>query len=67
MSRADEPAGFNEAVNEDWELQPSRRRRPRGFRSMERVGIARRWPGFYEVTPDHHPILGRSRTSPGSI
>jgi sarcosine oxidase subunit beta len=25
---------------------------------LERAGIARRWAGLYEITPDHHPILG---------
>ena len=26
---------------------------------LERAGIASRWAGLYEVSPDAHPILGR--------
>jgi sarcosine oxidase subunit beta len=57
MSRADEPPGFVQTVDEDWEfvhLETAATRLP----LMERTGIARRWAGLYEVTPDHHPILG---------
>ncbi len=64
MSRADEPPAFDQTVDEDWELQhlvAAAERLP----LMERVGIARRWAGLYEVTPDHHPILGPSRDVPG--
>jgi len=25
---------------------------------LPRVNILRYWPGYYEVTPDHHPVLG---------
>jgi sarcosine oxidase, subunit beta len=64
MSRADEPASFNQSVDEDWELthlEAAAARLP----LMERVGIARRWAGLYEVTPDHHPILGPSEDVKG--
>jgi sarcosine oxidase subunit beta len=26
---------------------------------LERAGLASRWAGLYEVSPDAHPILGR--------
>jgi sarcosine oxidase, subunit beta len=64
MSRADEPPAFNQTVDEDWEfthLEAAAGRLP----LMERVGIARRWAGLYEVTPDHHPIIGPSQDIPG--
>jgi sarcosine oxidase subunit beta len=32
---------------------------------LERAGIASRWAGLYEVTPDAHPILGRVPTVEG--
>jgi sarcosine oxidase subunit beta len=64
MSRADEPPAFNQTVDEDWELahlEAAAARLP----LMERVGITRRWAGLYEVTPDHHPIIGPARDVPG--
>jgi sarcosine oxidase subunit beta len=57
MSRVDQPPSFDQTVDEDWELthlETAAARMP----LMERTGIARRWAGLYEVTPDHHPILG---------
>ena len=49
--------GFDQTLDEDSELvhlEASAGRLP----LLERAGIARRWGGLYEVTPDHHPILG---------
>ncbi len=60
MSRADEPPAFNQTVDPDWELahlEAAAARLP----LMERAGITRRWAGLYEVTPDHHPIIGPVR------
>jgi sarcosine oxidase subunit beta len=64
MSRADEPAAFNQTVDEDWELRHLEAAAER-LPLLEQVGIARRWAGLYEVTPDHHPILGPSKDLPG--
>ncbi|MDD8027173.1 MAG: FAD-binding oxidoreductase [Acidobacteriota bacterium] len=64
MSRADEPPAFNQTVDEDWELahlEAGAARLP----LLERAGITRRWAGLYEVTPDHHAIIGRSADVPG--
>jgi len=57
MSRVDQPPSFDQTVDEDWELNHLE---TAAFRLplMERTGIARRWAGLYEVTPDHHPIIG---------
>jgi len=49
--------GFDESVDEAWELVhlvAAAARMP----LLEGAGIARRWAGLYEITPDHHPILG---------
>lgn len=58
MSNADEPAGFDQSVDETWEsihLESAMRRLP----VLAEAGVTSRWAGLYEVTPDAHPILGR--------
>jgi sarcosine oxidase subunit beta len=58
MSNPDEPAGFNQSVDLEWEtvhLEAAVKRLP----LLAEAGIASRWAGLYEVTPDAHPILGR--------
>ena len=32
---------------------------------LEQAGLLSHWAGLYEVTPDHHPILGRIPTVEG--
>jgi sarcosine oxidase, subunit beta len=67
-SKPDEPPGFTHGVDWDW-LEPTMQ-----------VGIARFpwfadetldhracWSGFYEVTPDHNPVLGRMPRAPGWV
>jgi sarcosine oxidase subunit beta len=58
MSNPDEKVGFDQSVDPDWELvhfEAAMERLP----LLERAGIASRWAGLYEVSPDAHPILGR--------
>ena len=58
MSNTDEKVGFDQSVDADWELvhfEAALSRLP----LLERAGIASRWAGLYEVSPDAHPILGR--------
>ena len=58
MSNADEPAGFDQSVDETWEsihLESAMRRLP----VLAEAGVISRWAGLYEVTPDAHPILGK--------
>ena len=58
MSNPDEPAGFDQSVDETWEsmhLESAMHRLP----VLAEAGITSRWAGLYEVTPDAHPILGR--------
>jgi sarcosine oxidase subunit beta len=58
MSNPGESVGFDQSVDADWELvhlTAAIERLP----LLERAGIASRWAGLYEVSPDAHPILGR--------
>jgi sarcosine oxidase subunit beta len=58
MSNLNEPAGFDQHVDREWELvhfDAAMERMP----LLEKAGISNRWAGLYEVSPDAHPILGR--------
>jgi sarcosine oxidase subunit beta len=58
MSNPHEKVGFDQSVDPEWELvhfEAAMERLP----LLERAGIASRWAGLYEVSPDAHPILGR--------
>lgn len=57
MSNPDQAPGFDQTVDADWEvvmLEAAAARMP----LLERAGIARRWAGLYEMTPDRHPLIG---------
>lgn len=58
MSNPNEPPGFDQSVDRQWELnhvEAAMARMP----LLEKVGVSSRWAGLYEVSPDAHPILGR--------
>jgi sarcosine oxidase subunit beta len=58
MSNPDQPVGFEQSVDQEWELvhlEAAMKRLP----TLEKAGLASRWAGLYEVSPDAHPILGR--------
>lgn len=58
MSNPNETPSFDQSVDKDWELvhlEAAIERLP----LLERAGLASRWAGLYEVSPDAHPILGR--------
>jgi sarcosine oxidase subunit beta len=58
MSNPNERVGFDQSIDPEWELvhfEAAMKRLP----LLERAGIASRWAGLYEVSPDAHPILGR--------
>lgn len=58
MSNPDEPTGTNKTVDDDWMLRTVEelcRRAP----AFEEARVLRGWAGFYEITPDDNPILGR--------
>jgi sarcosine oxidase subunit beta len=59
MSNNDEKAGFDQNVDEAFEmvnLEASIARMP----CLEKVGLLSHWAGLYEVTPDAHPIYGKT-------
>jgi sarcosine oxidase subunit beta len=59
MSNQNEKPGFDQTVDEDWELtnlEAAIERMP----LLERASRASHWAGLYEVTPDAHPIYGRT-------
>lgn len=60
MSNLHEPPGHNLMVDWDW-LDTVLAAGLRRFPILERAGLAEKlcWAGFYEITPDHMPILGR--------
>ena len=59
MSNPHEKPGFDQRVDEDWEwtaLEAAMKRMP----LLENVGRLSGWAGLYEMTPDAHPIFGRT-------
>jgi len=59
MSNPNEKPGFNQNVDPDWEfvnLEAATARLP----VLEKAGLASHWAGLYEVTPDAHPIYGKT-------
>ncbi len=59
MSNPNQPPGFDQSVDRDWELtamEAAIKRLP----LLEAAGVASRLAGLYEVTPDAHPILGHT-------
>jgi glycine/D-amino acid oxidase-like deaminating enzyme len=59
-SNLDEPPGFTEGMDWDW-LEPTLQVGVERFPWLAEIGLDRQacWWGYYEVTPDHNPILGR--------
>jgi len=57
MSNQDEKPGYNQNVDEEFELvnlESAIARMP----LLEQAGLTSHWAGLYEVTPDAHPIFG---------
>jgi len=59
MSYTAERPGFLTSYSEDWidDLMAAVDRR---FPVLSEVGIAQRWAGLYEVTPDHNALIGEA-------
>ncbi len=57
MSNPNEKPGFDQRVDPDWELTTFTAALER-LPLLEQAGLAARWAGLYEVTPDAHPIFG---------
>lgn len=60
--------GFAEGMDWNW-LEPTLEAGLGRFPWLERANLDRRasWWGYYEITPDHHPILGRMPGAPGWV
>jgi sarcosine oxidase subunit beta len=59
MSNPNETPGFDQNIDREWELvhlDAAIQRLP----LLERVGLASHLAGLYEVTPDAHPIIGKT-------
>ncbi len=59
MSNNNEKPGFDQSVDEAFEmvnLEAAIARMP----CLEKAGLLSHWAGLYEVTPDAHPIFGRT-------
>jgi sarcosine oxidase subunit beta len=59
MSNPAEDAGFDQSIDTEWEIvaiQAAAERLP----MLENAGRLSHWAGLYEVTPDAHPIFGRT-------
>ncbi|HEY5729588.1 MAG TPA: FAD-binding oxidoreductase [Anaerolineales bacterium] len=60
MSNPSEKPGFDISVDEEWEvanLEAAIERMP----LLENASRASHWAGLYEVTPDAHPVYGKTR------
>jgi sarcosine oxidase subunit beta len=59
MSYRGERPGFVDGFSDDWLpdlLEAMERRAP----ALLDVGLAHRWAGYYEVTPDHNAVIGEA-------
>ena len=66
-SNPDEPAGYNTTFDPAFGERiagPLEAALPR--RVGRGIDLRRSWAGLYEVTPDHHSVLGAARELPGS-
>jgi len=59
MSNPNEKPGFDQSVDPDFELENLEAAIAR-MPLLEKAGLASHWAGLYEVTPDAHPIFGKT-------
>ena len=59
MSNANEQPGFDQSVDEEFELLNLEASIAR-FPLLEQASLVSHWAGLYEVTPDAHPIFGKT-------
>ncbi len=67
-SNPDEPAGFDTAFDPDFPARFAEALETR-FPTVAAAGLdlRRSWAGLYEVTPDHHAVLGAVAGQPGFL
>jgi sarcosine oxidase subunit beta len=59
MSNPHQPPGYDQSIDDAWELvamEAAAKRMP----MLEQAGRMSGWAGLYEVTPDAHPIFGKT-------
>ena len=59
MSNQNEKPGFDQTVDPDFELVNLEKAIER-LPLLEEAGVVSHWAGLYEVTPDAHPIFGKT-------
>jgi sarcosine oxidase subunit beta len=59
MSNPDQAPGFDQSLDADWELTAMEAAMAR-LPMLASAGRLAGWAGLYEVTPDAHPIFGRT-------
>jgi sarcosine oxidase subunit beta len=59
MSNPDQQPGYDQSVDEDFELTNLEAAAKR-LSLLEKAGRVSHWAGLYEVTPDAHPIFGKT-------
>jgi len=67
-SNPDEPVGYNLAFDPDFVeriVEPVERRFP--VVAAAGIDVSRSWAGLYEVTPDHHAVIGEAPGRPGFV
>jgi sarcosine oxidase subunit beta len=64
MSNPNQPVGFDETVDDDWELEHMEAAITR-LPLLETAGMQAHWAGLYEITPDAHPIIDAVAEWPG--
>lgn len=64
MSNPNQEAGYDERVDEEWELIHMEAAIER-FPLLANAGRAAHWAGLYEMTPDAHPIISGVPERPG--
>ncbi len=66
MADPSDGPGFDDSLN--WDFLPTIVERALDrLPVLERANVKTGWAGFYEDTPDKHPILGRVETVPGLV
>ncbi len=63
-AKVDESPGFNEVVDYEF-LEHTAELAMHRVPLLEQATVRTGWAGLYEVTPDHHPILGEIPERPG--
>lgn len=57
MANPDDPPGENKTVDDEWMMRTVEALCARAP-AFEEARVLRGWAGFYEITPDHNPLLG---------